>query len=59
MGFKVEEVAEKIKMRLDAQKRFAQVYENRKMNKRVRGEMVKLDPVIIQEPKKEIGAWEP
>ena len=55
MGFKFEEVAEKIKMRLDAQRYFAQVYEDRKMNKEVRGEMVKLDPIIIQELRKEIG----
>ena len=47
-------MAEKIKMRLDAQKSFAQMYEDGKMNKRIRGEMMKLDPVIIQEPRKEI-----
>jgi len=55
----MEKKSKKIKMRLDAQKRFAQMYEDRKMNKGVWGEMVKLDSVIIQEPKKEIGLWEP
>ena len=41
-------------MGLDAQKSFAQVYEDRNMNKGIVGKMMKLDPVIIQEPRKEI-----
>jgi len=52
----MEKVVEKIKMGLDAQKSFAQMYEDRYMNKRVGGEMTKLDPIIIQEPRKEIRA---
>ena len=40
-------------MGLDAQKSFAQMYEDRKMNKRFVGQMVKLDPIIGQEPSKE------
>ena len=52
----MEKVVEKIKMGLDAQKSFAQMYEDRNMNKRVRGEMMKLDLTIIQEPRKEIKA---
>ena len=43
-----------IKMGLDAQISFAQMYEDRKMNKEIRGKMMKLDPIIIQEPRKEI-----
>ena len=52
----MEKVAEKIKMGLDAQKSFAQMYEDRNMNKRVRGEMMKLYLVIVQETRKEIRA---
>ena len=44
-----------VEMGLDAQKSFAQVYEDRYMNKRIRGKMMKLDPVIVQEPRKEIA----
>ena len=47
-------MAEKLKMGLDAQKSFAQMYKDRKMNKRVGGKMMKLDPVIVQEARKEI-----
>jgi hypothetical protein len=35
------------------------MYEDGKMNKRIGDEMMKLDPVIIQEPRKEIGARKP
>jgi len=49
----VEKMEEKFKMGLDAQKSFAQMYEDRKMNKRIGGKMMKFDPVIIQEPRKE------
>jgi hypothetical protein len=52
----MEEVTEKLKMGLDAQKSFAQVYEDGKVNKRIGGEMMKLDAVVIQEPRKEIRA---
>ena len=45
--------AKEFEMGLDAQKSFAQMYEDRKMNKRFVGQMVKLDPVIGQEPSKE------
>ena len=55
----MKEVAKKLKMGLDAQKSFAQVYEDRKMNKIIGGKMMKLDPIIIQEPRKEIGTREP
>ena len=52
----MKKVAEKVEMGLDAQKSFAQMYEDRYMNKRVGGEKMKLDPLIIQEPRKEIRA---
>ena len=43
-------------MGLDAQKRFAQMYEDRHMHKRIGSKMVKLDPIIIQKSRKEIRA---
>ena len=36
----MEEMEEKLKMGLDAQKSFAQVYEDGKMNNRIRGKML-------------------
>jgi len=32
------------------------MYEDRNMNKRVWGKVMKLDPIIVQEPRKEIRA---
>jgi len=52
----MKKVVEKITIGLDVQKSFAQMYEDRNMNKRVWGEVMKLDPVIVQEPRKEIRA---
>ena len=46
-------------MGLDAKKSFAQMYEYRKMNERIGGQMVKLDPVIGQEPRKETKTRKP
>ena len=43
----MKKVAEKIEIGLDAQRRFAQMYEDRHMHKRIGGKMVKLDPIII------------
>ena len=54
----MKKVAEKVEMGLDAQKSFVQMYEDRYMNKRIRGEMMKLDPIIIQLSRKEIRAVE-
>ena len=54
----MKKMAEKVEMGLDAQKSFAQVYEDRYMNKRIGGKMMKLDPIIIQESRKEIRAVE-
>ena len=53
----MKKVAEKVEMGLDAQKSFLQMYEDKYMNKIIRGEMMKLDPIIIQESRKEIRAW--
>ena len=40
-------------MGLDAQKSFAQMHEDRNMNEGIGGQMMKLDPVVAQESKKE------
>ena len=45
----MEKKSEELKMGLDAQKSFTQMYEDRNMNKRIWGQVVKLDPIIIQE----------
>ena len=55
----MEKMFEEIEMGLDAQKSFAQMYEDRYMNKRIGGKMMRLDPIIIQEPRKEIRARRP
>ena len=52
----MEKVTEKFEMGFDAQKRFAQMYEDRHMHKRIGSKMVKLDPIIIQKSRKEIRA---
>ena len=44
---------EKLKMGLDAQKSFAQVHGDGKMNQGIGGEMMQLDYVIIKESRKE------
>jgi len=49
----VEKKSEEFKMGLDAQKSFPQMHENRNVNKGIEGQMVKLDPVVAQEPKEE------
>jgi len=55
----MEKKTKELEMGLDAQKSFAQMYEDRKMNERIWCQMVKLDPVIGQEPRKETGTREP
>ena len=49
----MEKESEKLKMGLDAQESFAQMHEDRNMNKRIEGQMMQLDPVIAQESRKE------
>jgi len=41
-------------MGLDAQKSFAQMYEDRNMDKGIGSQVVKLDPIVMQEPREEI-----
>ena len=50
----MKKMAKNVEMGLDAQESFAQMYKDGNMNKRVWGEMMKLDPVVIQESRKEI-----
>ena len=52
----MEKVTEKFEMGLDAQKRFAQMYDDKHMHKRIGSKMAKLDPIIIQKSRKEIRA---
>ena len=52
----MEKMVEEFKMGLDAHKSFAQVYEDGKMNKEIRGEMMQLDYVVVQKPREEIRA---
>ena len=46
-------------MGLDAQKSFTQMQEDRNMNKGIGGQVVKLDPVVTQEPREKNRTWEP
>jgi len=55
----MEKKSKKLEMGINAQKNFAQMYEDRKMNKRIGGQVVELDPVVRQEPTKETRTWEP
>jgi len=52
----MKKMAAKVEMGLDTQKSLAQMYEDRYMNKRIGGKMIKLDPIIVQESRKEIRA---
>ena len=49
----MEKKSEEFKMGLDDQKSFAQMHEDRNVNKGIEGQTVKLDPVVAQEPKEE------
>ena len=49
MEYKLEE----FKMGLDAQESFAQMHKDRNMNKGIGGQVMKLDPVVAQEPREE------
>ena len=59
MRLQMKKVAEKFKMGLDAQESFAQMNEDRNMNKEIGGQMMQLDHVVTQEPKKERSARKP
>ena len=43
----------KLKMGLDAQKSFAQMHKDGNVNKGIGGQVMKLDPVVAQEPREE------
>ena len=49
----MENKSKELKMGLNAQKSFAQMHEDRNMNKEIEGQMVELDPVVAQEPREE------
>ena len=55
----MEKESEKLKMGLDAQESFAQIHEDRNMNKGIGGQIMQLDPVVAQEPRKERRARKP
>ena len=55
----MEKKAEELEMGLNAQKSFTQMYEDGNMNKKIWGQVVKLDLVIRQEPREETRTWEP
>jgi len=42
----VEKESKEFKMGLDAQKSFAQMHEDKNVNKGIGGQMMKLDPVV-------------
>ena len=53
LRLQMEKESEKLKMGLDAQESFAQMHEDRNMNKGIGGQMMQLDPVVVQESRKE------
>ena len=55
----MEKISKEFKMGLDTQKSFAQMHEDRNMNKGIGGQLVKLDPIITHEPREERRTREP
>ena len=57
LGFQVEEVLEKIKMGFDPQKSFTKMDKNRNVKDRIRGQVMRLNPPVMQRPRKksEVG----
>ena len=57
MWFQVEEVLEKIKMGFDPQKSFTKMDKNRNVKDRIRGQVMRLNPPVMQRPRKksEVG----
>jgi len=51
--------AKELKMGLDAQESFAQIQEDRNMNKGIGGQKMQLDTVVAQESRKERRARKP
>ena len=52
-GFRWKKIAGKLEMGLDAQKSFAQMHEDGNVNKEIGVQVMKLDPIVTQEPKEE------
>ena len=46
LRLQMEKKSEEFEMGLDAQKRFAQMHEDRNMNEGIGGQMMKLDPIV-------------
>ena len=59
LSFQMEKKSEEFEMGLDAQKRLAQMHEDRNMNKGIGGQVMKLDSVVAQEPKEQKWTREP
>ena len=59
MRFQMEKKSKQFEMGLDAQKSFAQMHKDRNMNEEIGGQMMKLDPIVAQESRKERRAWKP
>ena len=59
MWLKMEKKLKELKMGLDTQKSFAQMHEDRNMNKGIGGQVVKLAPIVMQEPREENQKREP
>ena len=55
LSFQMEKKSEEFEMGLDAQKRLAQMHEDRNMNKGIGGQMIKLYHVVAQEVKATIS----
>ena len=55
----MEKESKEFKMGLDAQKSFAQMHEDGNVNKGLGGQVMKLDPVVAQEPRKERRTGKP
>jgi len=54
MWFQVEEVLEKIKMGFDPQKSFTEMNKNGNMKNRIWGQVMHLNPPVMQEASEEI-----
>jgi len=59
LWFQLEKKSKEFELGLDAQKCFSQMHEDRNMNEGIGGQMMKLDPVVMQESRKERRAWKP
>ena len=55
----MEKEPKEFEMGLDAQKSYAQMHEDGNVNKGIGGQMVELDPVIVQEPREKIKQGNP